>query len=109
MELQGLNSGSCFTVGLTQADGGQQTQAVLWRLAGGEERLHDVVCEGERDHSLAGGVDNQHRNPQTQKAEGGGTDRWGGGVNEAWQQNWARPRKHRTSSVLKPGPRYSKL
>lgn len=52
-------------VSLTEADGSQQAQAVLWWKAGGEERLQDVVGERQRDHSLVGRVDHQHGDPQT--------------------------------------------
>lgn len=55
---------------LTQADGSQQTQGGVWGQAGGEQGLQDVVGEGERNHSLVGGVDNQQGDPQTQKAVG---------------------------------------
>lgn len=70
---------------LTEADGGQQTQAVLWGEAGGEEGLQDVVGERQRDHGLIGRVDDQHGDPQTQepgtkkKGDGGGGGGWGGG------------------------------
>lgn len=42
---------------LTQADGSKQTQTALWGEAGGEERLQDVVGEGESNNRLVGGVD----------------------------------------------------
>ena len=54
---------------LTQTDAGQQPQAILWWEAGGEERLEDVVGEGQSDHSLVGRVDDQHGDPQSQKSE----------------------------------------
>lgn len=57
-----------FTVRLTQADRSQQAQGIFWREAGREEGLQDVVGEGESDHSLVCGVDDQHRNPKPQKA-----------------------------------------
>lgn len=56
-----------MTLLLTEADGSQQPQAVLWGEAGGEEGLQDVVGERQRDHSLIGGVDDQHGDPQTQE------------------------------------------
>lgn len=52
---------------LTEADGSQQTQAVLRREAGGEQRLQDVVGESQRDHGLVGRVDDQHGDPQPQE------------------------------------------
>lgn len=54
---------------LTQADGSQQSQAVFWRKAGGEQRLQDVVGERQRDHGLVGRVDDQHGDPQAQEPE----------------------------------------
>lgn len=52
---------------LTQADGSKQTQTILWGEAGGEQRLQDVVGEGESNNCLVSGVDHQHSNPQPQK------------------------------------------
>lgn len=60
---------SCDPVLLTEADGSQQTQAILWREACGEQRLQDVVGKGQRNHSLVGRVDHQHSDPQTQEPE----------------------------------------
>lgn len=40
----------------TQADGRQETQGGLRGQAGGEERLQDIVGEGESDDGLAGRV-----------------------------------------------------
>lgn len=54
---------------LTEADGGQETQAVLRREAGGEQRLQDVVGKRQRDHGLVGRVDHQHGDPQPQEPE----------------------------------------
>lgn len=56
-------------VSLTQTDGCQQTQAVLGGEAGGKQRLQDVVGEGQCNHCLVGGIDDQHGNPQTQEPE----------------------------------------
>lgn len=52
---------------LTQADGSEQTQTILWGEAGGEQRLQDVVGKGESNNRLVSGVDHQHSNPQPQK------------------------------------------
>lgn len=52
---------------LTQADASKQTQTILRGEAGGEQRLQDVVREGESDNRLVSGVDHQHSNPQPQK------------------------------------------
>lgn len=48
---------------LTEADGSQQTEAVLRGEAGGEQRLQDVVGERQGDHGLVGRVDDQHGDP----------------------------------------------
>lgn len=53
---------------LTQADGSEQPQTVLWGEAGGEQRLQDVVREGKSNDRLISGVDHQHSNPQPQKS-----------------------------------------
>ncbi|TNN43435.1 hypothetical protein EYF80_046364 [Liparis tanakae] len=52
------------------AGGSQQAGGDLWGEAGGEDGLQDVVREGERDHGLRGGGDDQHRDPQAQKPGG---------------------------------------
>lgn len=54
---------------LTETDSSQHTEAALWWKAGGEQRLQDVVGEGERDHGLVRRVDDQHGNPQSQEPE----------------------------------------
>jgi len=56
-----------FLLVLTQADGSEQTQTILWGEAGGEQRLQDVVGEGKGDNCLVSGIDHQHSNPQPQK------------------------------------------
>lgn len=58
-----------YLVLLTQADGRQQSQAVFWREAGGEQRLQHIVGERQSDHGLVGRVDDQHGDPQTQEPE----------------------------------------
>lgn len=50
-------------VALTEADGSQQAEAVLRGEAGGEQRLQDVVGEGQRDHGLVCRVYHQHSDP----------------------------------------------
>lgn len=55
---------------LTEADGSQQTQAALWREAGGEQWLQHVVGKGQRNHGLVGRVNDQHSDPETQEPEG---------------------------------------
>lgn len=52
---------------LTETDGSQQPQAVLRWEAGGEQRLEDVVGERQGDHSLVGGIDDQHGDPQPEE------------------------------------------
>ena len=98
-----------FIVWLTQADSSQQAQAVLWGEAGWEEGLQHVVCEGEGDHSLVSGVDNQHGNPQTQKAVGQHTQE----VNETWQRrpvHTAAHHGHKCNTLCEnTSPHYSKM
>lgn len=52
---------------LTKTNGSQQTQAIFWWEAGGEQRLQDIVGERQCDHSLVGRVDDQHSDPQPQE------------------------------------------
>lgn len=56
-------SAPCYTAILTEAEGCEQAKAVLWWEAGGEERLQNVVGEGESYDCLVGGVDHQNSNP----------------------------------------------
>lgn len=54
---------------LTEADGSQQTKPTVRGEAGWVQGLQDVVREGESNHGLVSGVDDQHCNPQAQKPE----------------------------------------
>lgn len=70
----------CERPALTEADGSQQTQAVLRWEAGGEQWLQHVVGKGQCNHGLVGRVNDQHGDPETQEPEGKKREEGGGMV-----------------------------
>lgn len=54
---------------LTDAGGSNEAGGGVRRLAGGEQRLHQVVSECDGDDSLARGLDDEQRRPETNKCQ----------------------------------------
>lgn len=54
---------------LTDACCSNEARGRVRRLTGGEQRLHQVVGEGDGDDGLAGGLDDEERCPESNKCQ----------------------------------------